>query len=314
MDSPENFVCKECSESFPSERGLHGHFKVHGLSIAEYYIKHFPRKSKLLGVSIPFLNKEEYFERDFVDKKELNQWCKVTKPDIVKKYVTELTLKKIKEKNMQYAPCFVEMELGNYPSPQTYRNLFGSYTNFCKEIGVPLLYGNGLTSNFWAEDASLKKMEIIIDTREQHPLVFPKSKTEKLYVGDYGSYENYCYTFVDRKSEDDFVSTLCKQNIERFTEELEKAKSLGCFIFVVTESTIEQIIYNHKRFKKKGCLNYAFKNMKLLARKYRGTVQFLFSGNRENSQFLIPRILKYGAKLWEVDMQFHVQNWINKQS
>ena len=36
--------------------------------------------------------------------------------------------------------------------------------------------------------------------------------------------------------------------------------------------------------------------------------QFIFSGNRKNSKFLIPRILYYGKQLWRTDLQYFIEH------
>ena len=161
---------------------------------------------------------------------------------------------------------------------------------------------------------NLDHLTILVDTREQQPLPFKNQKIQKLYVGDYSlDKDNYNYIYVDRKSEDDFISTLCKANLERFKEELNRARELKSFIFVVTESSIDSIINNHKIYKKKGNLNYAFKNMKLISHEYRDVCQFVFSGSRQSSLNLIPKILKYGKEIMQTDLQYYIDNELGRR-
>lgn len=83
-----------------------------------------------------------------------------------------------------------------------------------------------------------KPFNIIIDSREQHPLTFRKSSTlnetiiRKLDVGDYSieGYENNIS--IERKSPQDLFGTL-GQGHKRFKAELERAKELDYFGIVV---------------------------------------------------------------------------------
>jgi ERCC4-type nuclease len=127
---------------------------------------------------------------------------------------------------------------------------------------------------------------------------------EKIYVGDYiYTGNNYSYTFVDRKSWSDFIGTL-SSGLERFEREIQKAIDLSGYLFVVVESTVDEIKQNHGRFRCLNSLEYIFHNMRHLTHKYSGKIQFIFSGNRENSKKIIPKLLYHGKKLWETDVQF----------
>ena len=66
---------------------------------------------------------------------------------------------------------------------------------------------------------------------------------------DFGDYtmagDNYTYTYVDRKSETDFKGTL-GVGFNRFTNEIERAKRFNAYLYIVIESSIDQIIKNNK--------------------------------------------------------------------
>ena len=129
----------------------------------------------------------------------------------------------------------------------------------------------------------------------------------KLDFGDYAvGGEDYAYTYVDRKGEQDFKSTLSKNNLERFRSELSRAREFNSFLYVVVESDLNQI-YKHNRWgPHKSNLKYVYHNMRVLAHEFTGHCQFLFTGSRENSQKLIPKLLTYGDKLWGVDLQYYI--------
>ena len=55
-----SFKCKECDKEFDTGAALHRHFKIHDMTLADYYTKHFPRKNLLTGELLPFKNKNDY--------------------------------------------------------------------------------------------------------------------------------------------------------------------------------------------------------------------------------------------------------------
>jgi len=62
--------CKICSEQFESEKSLHMHLRSHKITLAEYYTQYYPRENLLTGEPLPFKNKEQYFDRDFANRKQ----------------------------------------------------------------------------------------------------------------------------------------------------------------------------------------------------------------------------------------------------
>jgi len=94
-------------------------------------------------------------------------------------------------------------------------------------------------------------LKIIVDTREQHPLEFRKSKEvqgtvlKKLNVGDY-SIEGYEHKIaIERKSPQDLFGTLGKGH-KRFKREIERALDYDYFAIIV-ECPFTSILY--KEFK-----------------------------------------------------------------
>ena len=153
------------------------------------------------------------------------------------------------------------------------------------------------------ETQILDELKILVDTREQQPLSFPREMKMKLDFGDYAiGAPHYDYTYVDRKSESDFKSTM-STGFERFKREIERAKKFSSFVFVVVESSIEQIIENNHFGPYQANLSYIWHNTRVLSHEYRDHCQFLFSGSRKMSEFLIPKILFHGKKIWQTDMQ-----------
>jgi ERCC4-type nuclease len=191
------------------------------------------------------------------------------------------------------------------PSIDHYKIFYKSYTYACSEIGVSPLFADKLPIDFQYK-TGLEDMIIITDTREQEPLFFKKQVVSKLDVGDYGIQENFDYTFVDRKSEQDFKSTLSPSNLNRFRRELDRCRSIDCYVFIVVESKLETLEESNKKSFHKSNMKYIFHNMRVLQHEYKDCCQFVFSGGRKQSETLIPMILRSGKKIWNVDLQYHI--------
>jgi hypothetical protein len=305
--------CKICNEKYANDKSFHAHLKKHNIYQAEYYCTYYPRKSLYYKQQIPFKNKKQYFDTEFLNYSEFLDWEKSTDKESVKTKCLELLKNRINEKNYSYAPFHNEMLTLDLPEIDIYKKHFGSYGAACRLLNKEPLFNMNLPKNF--NDVNLRYKEILIDTREQDPLTFAKYKVEKLYVGDYLLNDgNYSYTFVDRKSENDFLGTLAS-GVERFDREIERACGLGAYLFVVIESSIDQILENHKKYKRKTNLEYVFHNMRHLSHKYPRHVQFVFTGSRNKSVDIIPKILYHGKSLWQVDLQYFIDHELgNRQS
>lgn len=298
--------CAVCNEEFTNDKSLHAHLKKHELYQAEYYCKYYPRYSLFYKKQIPYKNKKEYFKTEFLDVQEFLLWEKNEKQEIVKQKILEMLQARIKEKEYQYAPFLNELISLNLPSINIYKKYFGSYNSACQAIGLEPLFNKNIPKDF--NNVDLSDIEVIVDTREQDPLEFKNIKIEKLFVGDYLlNKKEYSYTFVDRKAESDFLGTMTS-GLSRFEREIEKAVGLDGYLFVVIESNISKIKYNHKKFHRKTSLEYVFHNMRYLSHKYARRIQFIFTGDRDKSLDIIPKLLYHGGKLWQVDLQYFLDN------
>ena len=202
-------ICKECRESFRSERSLHAHIKKHGILLSEYYTTHYPRYNKLTGDPLPFKNKFDYFNQDFSTYAQMLKWCCQAPREEVKSYSLKQLKARIASKGLKKAPNHLELSLNKLPPIEVFKQAYGSYSAACEEAGVAPLFDKPITKQFFVENEKLNDIHIFIDTREQKPLAFSNSSKMKLDFGDYtAGGENYSYTYVDRKSESDFKSTL----------------------------------------------------------------------------------------------------------
>jgi hypothetical protein len=309
--APKVLDCKICEQSFRSERSLHGHLKKHKTSIAEYYCNFFPRIDLWDQSPIPFKNKNDYFLRDFVNFDNLRLWCLHQPKDIVSKYILELLERRVEEKKLEFAPSSIELASLNLPSIDMYKYFFGSYTDACEKINCKPLYPNPIPKNFFKPNEKMKEVAIFVDTREQNPLEFKKTKNKKLDFGDYTvGGDLYSYTYVDRKSESDFRGTF-GGGIERFKKELDRAKQFESFLYVVVECSMKDIESNNHY---SSNIPYIHHNIREIIHKYPKTCQFLFTGNRENSEEIIPKLLTYGDKIWGCDLQYHFDKFHSNDS
>ena len=306
--------CLECNNIFQSERALHTHIKKHKFSLGDYYRKHHPKKNLLTGTLLAFKDKESYFDKDFDNREQLLRWCEIESPEIVKGYVKKMLANRIKNKELNYAPFHLELETSDMPSIDIYKKHFGSYSKVCDEIGVSPMFRRSLPKKFY-EDFS--EVNIFVDTREQQPLEFKNQRNVKLDFGDYtASGAHYTKTFVDRKSESDFKGTLVGENLERFRREIQRCKEMESYLYVVVESSLERIKNNNDFTPHKANLKFIYHNMRLLQHEFAGYCQFIFSGNRANSEILIPKLVAMGSVLWDVDIQYFLDkdsSWLGQK-
>ena len=300
-------TCKICSEQFESEKKLHMHLRSHKITLAEYYTKYYPRNNLLTKEPLPFKNKEQYFDRDFANRKQLLDWCAKTPDAQVKEYILELLDRRIKRKELKFGPSHVELKTSDMPTVDLYQKHFGSYSKACDLVGVKPVFSTRLPDEW--QNPVPDDVKIFIDTREQQPLEFDNSESLKLDFGDYAVGSNhYDYTYVDRKSETDFKSTLSKNSLNRFRAELQRTKDFDSYLFVVTETDMSTMEKRNKWSPHTSNMKYIYHNMRVLAHDFSGHCQFIFTGSREQSQQLIPKILTLGKKLWNVDLQYYISN------
>ena len=300
-------TCKICSEQFENEKKLHMHLRSHKITLAEYYTRYYPRNNLLTKEPLPFKNKEQYFDRDFANRKQLLDWCAKTPDAQVKEYILELLDRRIKRKELKFGPSHVELKTSDMPTVDLYQKHFGSYSKACDLVGVKPLFSTRLPDEW--QNPVPDDVKIFIDTREQQPLEFDNSESLKLDFGDYAVGSNhYDYTYVDRKSETDFKSTLSKNSLNRFSAELQRTKDFDSYLFVVTETDMSTMEKRNKWSPHTSNMKYIYHNMRVLAHDFSGHCQFIFTGSREQSQQLIPKILTLGKKLWNVDLQYYISN------
>jgi hypothetical protein len=298
-----SYKCKECGEEFTSEKALHAHIKKHGLYVADYYVKHYPRFNKLNGNPIQFKNKEQYFSTDFANRNQMRKWCEESDKNEVRQYILNCLAKRVQSKEWEYAPNHLELYKTKLPDINIYKKYYGGYNKACKELGLEPLLKMPLTQKFF-NDFDVK---VLIDTREQKPLHFKKSESLKLAFGDYTlSGGDFTNTFVDRKSPTDFIGTFGK-GFDRFRREMERCVEVDAYMYVVIEKEIRDLHKFYFPGKRPSTLNWALSNMVKLQHEFPRRCQFIFTRCRAQSEMLIPKLLALGEELWETDIQYYIE-------
>ena len=302
------FTCKECGQEFESRRSLHAHMKAHFSCIGDYYVKHYPKLDLLTKEQIPFLNYDQYINQEFICHANFKQWLEKVDRDTAKAYVLLKSEEKFKEKNVKMSPPDLFYRLSDMADISDCKRLFGSYSEFLSWSKINSYFNKKLPKDFWDNDRH--DLEILIDTREQQPLNFPNSIESKLDFGDYtAGGERYSSTFVDRKAVGDFCSTF-SGGIERFRREMDRCVEFGSYMFVVVESSVEKINSENKKFVKN--MSYVWHNVKQLMIDYPEHIQFIFPYSRKGAQKIIPKLLYHGKDLWNVDVQYFLEERINE--
>ncbi len=280
------FTCKLCDKVFDSKKGLHIHVsRTHKLTIPEYYVEVFQRKDRYSGELLPFKDFTDYFSREFSTIENFKLWAESANPHEVREVMLRQLKARIAGKELKYGPSYLELKTNGLPTINMFKRFFGSYSNACNELNVEPLYNKGLVNNFFDKNSELKDIKILIDTREQKPLSFPRSMSMKLDFGDYAvGAPHYDYTYVDRKDENDFRTTMTS-GFDRFTRELERARDFDAFLFVVVEGSIESIIKNNNLIPKKANVPFIWHNMRLLMHRFPRRCQFIFTGDAEKGLF-----------------------------
>ena len=304
-----SFNCRECGQTFETLRSLHAHLKKHDMFVGDYYVKHFAKKDRFTDELIPYKNYSQYFSKDFISADNMRLWCATAPKKEVKDYIVTSFQKKLKNKKLSKIPPSTYLKSGDIPDIEICKKIFGSYNNACKKIKMLPMLSKGLPKNF---DKDFTNTKIFIDTREQNPLSFKNEEFLKLDVGDYAVMgDDFDYTFVDRKSFQDFCATVTIGH-ERFLNEIERCKSLGCYLFVVIETAFDDMEAENSKSYKKFKLDYVFHKMRNIQAKYSDACQFVFSGSRDKSILLIPKILVLGKKLWGVDLEYFWSNQLKQ--
>jgi hypothetical protein len=302
----KNFICAACKYESSEKEAFLNHVKSHNLSIKNYCEKYLKKKDLFSGEDIKFKSFEQYLLTDFASRSNMMSWFRLEKNGLAKKYITD----KIKDfsfvKGVSILPSCSEFRTISYlPSLKTINYFFEDLNFFTHSCGLKSRYNynlNELKLNF-----IFQNNKIIVDTREQKPILFKDVETErkKLDFGDYSCDESLS---VERKSLNDFVSTL-SSGFERFNKEILRASLNFGYIVVVVDTDINKFLsfnYSSRVGKySKVSTDFIFHRMRELSREFPDNLQFCFSGGRKESANLIKFILSNKKEdISKIDIQY----------
>lgn len=305
------YKCEICQSDFEAEKPFHSHLKSHKMLLCDYYEKFYPKKDLFTGEKIPFYVRQEYFDKDFLTKSNMQSWLKKESKETARKYCKDLLLRRKEKKNLIYTPTQVELRTILSPSIIFYQEIFDDYYNLCADLGFKNKHHKFNQTEQYLIKRNIRqdKPNIIkIDTRENKLLHFnTPTKVEKLDFGDYAAeYPQMSnFTVIERKSLTDFIGTLSKGLI-RFSNEIERAGHNNYKIVVLVEKTLNYCLNfdNIEYIKKFHRTNAAhiFHGVRELLQTY-PYLQFLFVTDRSECSRIVTKLLSEGPCFEDLDLQ-----------
>ena len=300
-------ICKVDGKEFKDEKSLHLALRGYGLNKEKYYHTYYPKKDLLTGDTINFKTKEQYFNSDFNDKNNMKKWLKEQPLDKAQEYTKQLLAKRKEEKKLTYSPCQVELRTIMAPSIISYNKLFNDYYDVCSSVGLEnkFIHPNNIIHQF--KNKLNSKDTIYVDTREQNWLKFNiPFEIKTLPYGDYTCSNDNCSCFIERKSLSDFISTLSVGNLERFKNEITRAKKDNAYLIVIVEEKLSNALsfqyLPHISKKIKATPEFIFHNVRQLLQEF-DNLQFVFVDGREEMKRTIESILASKCFYKKIDLQ-----------
>lgn len=289
-----NQNCKICG----AENVDDGHFwKTHKTKISTYYLTTYNKRDLLTSEIVPFYNKTQYLSQDFINRRNLKEWLRRQSVENKQNYLKQLLLKRKQYKDLVYTPTQTELRsLDIMPGVVTFNEVFGDYYKLCEELGfrsrghknADIIYKNQQTP-------------ILIDTREQNPILFKDSEITTLKYGDYTTKDSDI--FIDRKSLQDFIGTI-SSGYDRFSNEIFKALTDNVSIVMLVENSLSDCLsFNYKYAGKytKATPEFVFHRLRELIQKF-PNFQAAFCENRGDMKEKILKILDI-QNICEIDLQ-----------
>lgn len=291
-----NLTCQICGNNFKSLGGLHNHLvKAEKTTQKGYYERFFPRQDLLTGKKIPFKNFESYSKSLFANKK--NEFSYYLNLDTVALELIKEKTKEFVEAYGGFPPYVVWVSKENIPLELYEEN--GNLKDFLSACNIN---NSVLKYSFDKPDFTIKNNTILVDTREQNPLIDCEKTT--INVGDYTlSKENYNSVHIDRKSLPDFISTFTK-GLDRFKNECEKARKMKIDLVVLVEEPFKTALqYIPSRWsKQKVTGKNAFYGVRQIIKEY--GIQFLFVDGRDEAKRLLNIVLNNKHLISDYDLQY----------
>lgn len=300
-------ICKVDGKEFKDEKSLHLALRGYGLNKEKYYHTYYPKKDLFSGETINFKNKEQYFNSDFNDKNNMKKWLKDQPIEKAQEYCKSLLVKRKADKNIAYSPTQVELRTIMSPSIIFYNKIFNDYYDLCSEVGLEnkFVHPKNVTNQF--KNKLTVTDTIYVDTREQSWLKFDiPFEIKTLPFGDYSCSNDNCDCYIERKSLSDFISTLSIGNLDRFKNEIIKAKENKAYLVVVIEEKLANALsfqyLPHISKKIKATPEYIFHNVRQLIQDY-DNLQFLFVDGKNEMKRVVESIFSSKCFYKKIDLQ-----------
>jgi len=300
-------ICKVDGKEFKDEKSLHLALRGYGLNKEKYYHTYYPKKDLFSGETINFKNKEQYFNSDFNDKNNMKKWLKDQPIEKAQEYCKSLLVKRKADKNIVYSPTQVELRTIMSPSVVFYNKIFNDYYDICSQVGLEnkFVHPKNITNQF--QKKLTVRDTIYVDTREQSWLKFDiPFEIKTLPFGDYSCSNDNCDCYIERKSLSDFISTLSIGNLDRFKNEISKAKKNNAYLIVVVEEKLSNALsfqyLPHISKKIKATPEYIFHNVRQLIQDY-DNLQFLFVDGKNEMKRVIESIFSSKCFYKKIDLQ-----------
>jgi len=247
----------------------------------------------------------------FKKKAEMRKWM-LANPEEGKAWAIEWFKQRKESKGLTYAPSQVELDSLVCPTMHYFNREFpeGYYVTMWN-LGFQNRYVNDpMVFLPWFNGT-----EIIVDTREQNPLMIPTAtRRDTLKVGDYRLEDKYDQDIcIERKSLGDFCGTMSKGR-ERFERELDRAVDAGIYVVMLVESPIQAALtYDDKdhplyymRHVKASSI-FIFHELREILAKYPLNFQVIFADGRIEAARLVKRIFQLGQQVRVIDLQFRLE-------
>ena len=288
---------------FETEKEFKKYLRRENILIAEYFEKFEPRFDLYTDEKIKYKDRATYLSTYFTDKRNMSKWLKMQDKDTALQFIKKAVKFRKDKDDLQFVPCQVEARnLKQIPSINAYPYINEPSVWEGLDLKQRFEYGE-LEYEFDSLDGAI----IGIDTREKNKLELSGIKTlkHKFDFGDYGFINEpyYCNTFFERKSIADLWSTI-SANYDRFCREMERAKESEAYIIVLVDYAYSKATgYNYNKRYSKSTSNFIFHRIRQMLQTY-DNVQFVFSGGREQSEYLIKKIGMMGKNAKKYDLQY----------
>lgn len=300
-------ICKVDGKEFKDEKSLHFALKNYGLNKVKYYQKYFERRDLLTNELIDFKTKDQYLSSDFNNKNNMKKWLNSQPLEKTQEYCANLLRKRKDSKKILYSPSQVELRTIMSPSIIFYNKIFNNYYDLCDSLGLKNKYLHPQNISYQFKNKLSLRDLIYVDTREQNWLRFNTPfEMKTLPYGDYACNNDNCNCYIERKNLSDFISTLSSGNLERFNNEILRAKKDGAYLIVIVEEKLSNALsfkyLPHISKKIKATPEFIFHNVRMLLQEY-SNLQFLFVDGREEMKRVIASIFASKCFYQKIDLQ-----------